>query len=130
MTRITLDLLKRRAEHNEKNLRTLQEITLHQFDIEKIELIGEHCKRLKILYLQSNLICKMENLNKLKELEYLNLALNNIEIIEGIDGCENLNKLDLTVNFIDCDTLEESIKNLKHCLFLKELLSYIYTIYK
>ena len=32
----------------------------------------------------------MENLNKLKELEYLNLALNNISKIENIEGCESL----------------------------------------
>ena len=32
----------------------------------------------------------MENLNKLKELEYLNLALNNIILIESIEGCESL----------------------------------------
>lgn len=32
----------------------------------------------------------MENLQKLKELEYLNLALNNIKIIEGIEQCESL----------------------------------------
>ena len=31
-------------------------------------------------------------LNKLKELEYLNLALNNISKIEGIEGCESLKK--------------------------------------
>jgi protein TilB len=43
----------------------------------------------------------MENLNKLKELEYLNLALNNISKIENIEGCESLKKLDMTVNFID-----------------------------
>ena len=43
----------------------------------------------------------MENLTKLKELEYLNLALNNIRLIEGIENCESLMKLDLTVNFVD-----------------------------
>lgn len=32
----------------------------------------------------------MENLSKLKELEYLNLALNNIHVIEGIEQCESL----------------------------------------
>lgn len=42
----------------------------------------------------------MENLTKLKELEYLNLALNSIKKIEGIEQCESLVKLDLTVNFI------------------------------
>ena len=43
----------------------------------------------------------MENLNKLKELDYLNLALNNIAIVENVEGCESLRKLDLTVNFIE-----------------------------
>ena len=43
----------------------------------------------------------MENLNKLKELEYLNLALNNVSKIENIEGCESLRKLDMTVNFVD-----------------------------
>jgi len=32
----------------------------------------------------------MENLHKLKELEYLNLAVNNISMIEGVRGCESL----------------------------------------
>jgi protein TilB len=54
----------------------------------------------------------MENLNKLKELDYLNLALNNIAKIENIEGCESLRKLDLTVNFIELENFEESIRNL------------------
>lgn len=63
----------------------------------------------------------MENLNKLKELEYLNLALNNIDCIENISGCESLRKLDLTVNFIRLDNLEESCINLAKCPNIKEL---------
>jgi protein TilB len=63
----------------------------------------------------------MENLNKLKELEYLNLALNNISKIEGISGCESLKKLDLTVNFIDTEHLEESMLNLVQCDNIYEL---------
>lgn len=35
-------------------------------------------RHLKILYLQNNLISKLENLHRLKELEYLNVAVNNI----------------------------------------------------
>ncbi len=50
----------------------------------------------------------MENLNKLKELDYLNLALNNIAIVENIEGCESLRKLDLTVNFIELENLKLS----------------------
>ena len=62
--------------------------------------------------MQNNLIPKMENLNKLKEMEYLNLAVNNVEVIEGVKGCESLKKLDLTLNFIDIEHLEESFTNL------------------
>ncbi|KAL3311473.1 Protein tilB [Cichlidogyrus casuarinus] len=55
---------------------------------------------------------------KLKKLEYLNLALNNIERIENLEGCESLNKLDLTVNFVGELT---SITNLTASIFLREL---------
>jgi len=47
--------------------------------------------------------------------------LNNIERIEGLRTCEFLDKLDLTVNFIDLDTLEESIAELRHNRQLREL---------
>lgn len=100
MPRITIDLIRKRSEHNEGEICTLEEIALHQENIEKIELLGRICKDLKILLLQNNLIAKIENLNRLKKLEYLNLALNNIETIENLEGLESLKKLDLTVNFI------------------------------
>lgn len=100
MSRITIDLIRKRCEHNEGEISTLEEITLHQENIVKIELIDKLCKHLKILLLQNNLIAKIENLNKLKRLEYLNLAINNIEIIENLEGLESLKKLDLTINFI------------------------------
>ncbi|XP_076630081.1 touch insensitive larva B [Colletes latitarsis] len=100
MSRITLDLIRKRSEHNEGEICTLEEIALHQENIEKIELIDRTCKDLRILLLQNNLIAKIENLARLKRLEYLNLALNNIEVIENLEGLENLKKLDLTVNFI------------------------------
>lgn len=60
----------------------------------------------------------LENLNKLKKLEYLNLALNSIERIENLERCESLQKLDLTVNFIGELT---SINNLKENIFLTQL---------
>ena len=56
----------------------------------------------------------LENLNKLKMLEYLNLALNNIERIENLEGCESLNKLDLTLNFIGEITSVQSLSNNIH----------------
>jgi protein TilB len=110
---ITRALLRKRAEHNEGMISTLEEITLHQEELESInEVLGMTCRKIKILYLQNNIIPKMENLMHLKELVYLNLALNNIRKIEGLQNCEFLQKLDLTVNFIDVDTLKESIDHL------------------
>ena len=97
---------------------TLQEITLHQFEIEKIELVQLLCKDLRILYLQNNVIGKIENLNRLKELRYLNLALNNIQVIENLHGCESLQKVDLTVNFVE-DPL--CLENLRSNIFLEEI---------
>lgn len=97
---------------------TLEELSLHQEDIEKIEHLNNWCKELQILYLQANLIPKIENLNKLKKLQYLNLAINNIEVIENLERCEFLEKLDLTLNFIGN---LESVCSLKHNIHLREL---------
>lgn len=63
----------------------------------------------------------MEGLAKLKELEYLNLAVNNVCKIEGIRTCESLAKLDLTLNFIDVEDLEESMDNLACCEAITEI---------
>ncbi|XP_059155195.1 dynein axonemal assembly factor 11-like [Physella acuta] len=112
MVRITEDLVRKRAEHNECQISTLEEISLHQQDIERLEHLDKWCRDLKILYLQSNLIPKIENVSRLKKLEYINLALNNIEKIENLEGCESLKKLDLTVNFVGELTSVESLKDL------------------
>ncbi|XP_011221212.1 protein tilB homolog isoform X3 [Ailuropoda melanoleuca] len=118
MGRITEDLIRRNAEHNDCVIFSLEELSLHQQEIERLEHIDKWCRDLKILYLQNNLIGKIENVSKLKKLEYLNLALNNIEKIENLEGCEGLKKLDLTVNFIG---ELSSIKTLQHNIHLKEL---------
>lgn len=122
MPHITRNLLRKRAEHNEGIISTLEEISLHQEELESInEVLGMTCRKLKILYLQNNIIPKMENLYHMKDLEYLNLALNNITKIEGLDNCEFLRKLDLTVNFVDFDTLKDSIEHLQSRENLREL---------
>lgn len=54
--KITEDLIRRKSEHNEGSLEDLEEIALHQLEIEKIELLDRLCKDLKILLLQNNLI--------------------------------------------------------------------------
>ncbi len=59
-----------------------------------------------------------ENLHKLKSLQYLQLALNNIVVLENLEQCESLTKLDLTVNFVE-DVL--GVECLVNNVFLKEL---------
>ena len=44
---------------------------------------GTTCRKLKILYLQNNIISKIQHLHHLKDLEYLNMALNNVSKIEA-----------------------------------------------
>ncbi|TNJ29013.1 putative U2 small nuclear ribonucleoprotein A' [Giardia muris] len=100
MVRITPELLRKRSEHNEGVLSTLEEIALHQFKIRQIEVIDECCPRLQILLLQSNKIRRIENLKRLRELKYLNLALNRITKLENLETLESLEKLDLTANQI------------------------------
>ena len=57
----------------------------------------------------------------MKDLEYLNLALNNVSKIEGLSNCEFLKKLDLTLNFVDLDELEASIDHLVPLTNLREI---------
>lgn len=96
----------------------MEELSLHQEDIERIEHIHNWCRDLKILLLQGNLIAKIENLHKLKKLEYLNLSMNNIELIENFEQLESLEKLDLTLNFIGN---LKSVENLRQNVNLREL---------
>ena len=100
MVKITLDLLRKRSEHNDSILDTLEEIALHQYMIRKIELIGDVCRNLQILLLQNNKIRRIENLSTLKKLKYLNLAINRIAKLENLASLESLEKLDLTANYI------------------------------
>uniref|UniRef100_A0A7S1QKX6 Dynein axonemal assembly factor 11-like CS domain-containing protein n=1 Tax=Neobodo designis TaxID=312471 RepID=A0A7S1QKX6_NEODS len=116
--RITTDLLRRRSEHNEMVLSTLKEIALHQQEIEKIEVIGDVCRELEIIYLCNNYIPRIEGLRHLKFLTYLNLAVNNITEIDGLEGCESLVKLDLTVNFIPDPS---TVPRLRANIFLETL---------
>ncbi|XP_055938106.1 dynein axonemal assembly factor 11-like [Argiope bruennichi] len=111
MAAITEDLLRKCAEHNDCEIFSLEEVSLHQRNIKKIEHIDRWCRDLKILYLHSNLISKIENLSRLKKLEYVNFTLNNITRIENLEGCESLRKLDFTANFIGELTSIESLRD-------------------
>ena len=55
-TSVTEELVRRRAEHNEGQIGSLEELSLHQYDIIKIDHLQNWCKDLKILFLQSNVI--------------------------------------------------------------------------
>lgn len=83
MVRITEELLRKKAEHHDGVLADLEEVSLHQLEIERIEGLGG-CRKLRILYLQNNVIGRIEGLHHLKELRYLNLTLNNITRVEGL----------------------------------------------
>ncbi|CAG7817775.1 unnamed protein product [Allacma fusca] len=71
MSRITIELLRKRVEHNEGEIQTVEELALHQEKIEKLENLDKWCRKLKILLLQNNLISKIENHNHNLENLYL-----------------------------------------------------------
>ena len=86
-----------------------------------MENLDVYCRHLRILYLQNNIIERLEGVSKLKELEYINLAVNNVGLIENVKGCESLQKLDMTLNFVEIEDLEESIDNLCELNDFREL---------
>ena len=84
MTRLTAELVRKKAEHHDGIIGDLEEVSLHQLELEKLEVVGELCRKLRILYLQNNIIPRIENIHYLKDLRYLNMALNNVQRIEGL----------------------------------------------
>lgn len=122
---ITLPIIRKRSEHNEGLVSSLEELALHQEELQSIgNVLGRTCgKTLRILLLQNNVIERLDpsEMKYFKVLEYLNLALNNIKEIEGLRGMECLKKLDLTLNFIPVEKLEESVEELVGCPVLEEL---------
>ncbi|KAJ3595499.1 hypothetical protein NHX12_004802 [Muraenolepis orangiensis] len=85
-------MVRGRAEHNECVISSLEEVSLHQQDIQRLQHLDRWCRDLKILYLQNNLIPRI--------------------------GCESLQKLDLTVNFVG---ELSSVGSLKHNVHLRQL---------
>ena len=59
MARVTLELLRRRAEHNDGVLHTLEEVALHQCELERVEVIQDVCRELRIALMQGNAISKI-----------------------------------------------------------------------
>ena len=74
----------------------------------------------KLIFLPWRWPSCVENVRRLKYLEYLNLALNKIEIVENLEGCESLEKLDLTLN---CIRKLSSLTSLTNNYALREMYS-------
>ena len=74
MVRITDQLLVSRAEHNEGHLPTLEEISLHQQSLDKIEYLNRVCADLKILQFQVKLIYS-EKATKFCEISIVDLTV-------------------------------------------------------
>ncbi|KAF2362430.1 hypothetical protein FHG87_006819, partial [Trinorchestia longiramus] len=117
---VTLSMVRSRAEHNEGMVTSLEELSLHQLDITDLGQLPVWCPRLKILLLQGNLLSHLGKIGRLRELEYLNVALNNLEeLTPSIGQCESLSKLDLISNFIT--DLEHTVSILQKLPDLTEL---------
>jgi len=56
---VTIEMLRRKAEHNDGALRTLEEVALHQCELEKIEVVQDVCRELRIVLMQGNAIAKI-----------------------------------------------------------------------
>lgn len=73
--------------------------------------------------MHENRIRRLENLHRLEELKYLNLALNQIEEVKGLENCRSLAKLDLTANCLSPSKLHSiarlaANKSLEHLFLL------------
>lgn len=103
-------------------LSSLQEVSLHQLQLTDVSILPSLCKRLKSLYLQANQLTSVAVLGKLKALEYLNIAMNRVCSLNGLQRCESLCKLDLTLNDLaDAQALVDATEVLQHTTALKEL---------
>lgn len=74
-------------------------------------------------------MCSVENVGRLKKLEYLNLALNNIEVVENLEGTSSilpfhssLCGLNFFLQQIDCCSDTDSI----FFLFVQRVCKYTY----
>lgn len=125
MVGITLDLVRRHLPQLSANDRyaDCQELSLHQSNITELnKTIQQLLPNLRILYLQNNYISTIEHIYKLKSLQYLNLAINNITVIpQQIGRLESLQKLDLTLNFIPQTKFHSSLLHLRPCIHLTDI---------
>ncbi|KAL3870359.1 hypothetical protein ACJMK2_038429 [Sinanodonta woodiana] len=100
---ITEDLLKKVTKEENLEMVTTLNLTLSKEGGKKIKYIEnlERLKRLQVLNMSSNIIEKMERLDKLLKLKELNLSNNCITKIEGLENLTNLQVLNLNNNAIE-----------------------------
>lgn len=87
---------------------------LHSYSFVDIANLENYCN-CNTLYLNNNLIRKIEGLSHLSKLTFLYLSGNKIQKIEGLEGLTQLNVLDLSSNLI------EKIENISHLTSLQNL---------
>ena len=127
MATLTLDIIRKKAEHHNDTLLSLQELSLHQLNLSQLTpILSSACPNLRILYLHNNLLPShptFRQLHRLKSLTYLNLTLNNVTTLPAphLAALEKLAKLDLTLNHIRIAELTSSIAALTDCVMLREL---------
>lgn len=74
-----------------------------------------HCVKLRMLFLQNNLIEKIEGLENCVELVRINLSNNLLKKVEGVKTLKNLQHLDVSKNHI------ELTADMQECAELTEL---------
>jgi Leucine-rich repeat (LRR) protein len=100
------------AEIKARELLKLSRIHLDRERIDEIDNLVEYLGNVTHLYLNVNLITKIENLELFKTLTFLILSDNKIEKIENIKMLQSLKLIDLSSNLIDIFDVEELPKNL------------------
>ncbi len=105
------------AELKANQLLKLTHVHLDREQISEIDNLAEYLGDVTHLYLQHNLIKKIENLEFLKKLKFLCLANNKISCIESISMLSNLKFLDVSHNCIN----DLDFKELPSCLVSLDL---------
>ena len=106
-----------KAELKARQLLKLTHIHLDREQIGEIDNLSEYLGDVTNLYLQGNLINKIENLEFLHKLKFLILSNNQIRRIENLLALKQLKLLDLSYNLID----EFDVKQLPKSLVFLDL---------
>jgi protein TilB len=120
MATLTVDLIRKKAEHHSDLLSSLEELSLHQLNLSSLTPIpASCCPNLRILYLHNYLLSSP---SVFKHIARLHLTLNNVTSLPPLTSAlSSLNKLDLTLNHISLCALSSSLSSLTANDRLREL---------